>query len=139
MNYKKYVSQKFWSNIFSVPVVWLPLPFFILLDLIISLYQSICFPIYNIPKVKRSEYILIMDRNKLQYLNSLEKMGCMYCGYANGLLLYLKQIAGLTESYWCGIMHENKPGFKVQTSQIEQNFVPFGNEKAFNKKYNPKK
>jgi hypothetical protein len=60
----------------------------------------------------------------------------MYCGYANGLLLYVKEIAGRTEKYWCGIMHENKPGFKVQTEQIKDNFARFNDKDDFNKKYN---
>jgi hypothetical protein len=32
-------------------------------------------------------------------------------------------------------MHENKPGFKVQASQIEQDFARFGDKADFNKKY----
>jgi hypothetical protein len=59
----------------------------------------------------------------------------MYCGYANGLLLYLKEIAGRTEKYWCGIMHENKPGFKPQEYQKEKDFARFDDEEDFKKKY----
>jgi len=122
-----------------MPLIWLPLPFIILLDLACALYQFICFPIYKIERVKRSEYILIFDRNKLKYLYGLEKIGCMYCGYANGTLRYLKEIAGRTEKYWCGVMHEGKPGFKTQEDQVMQNFAKFGDEKDFLKKYDDKK
>ena len=59
----------------------------------------------------------------------------MYCGYANGFLLYAKEIAGRTEKYWCGIMHEKKPGFKVQTNQVAQKFARYGDEEDFRKKY----
>ena len=115
--------------------IWLPLPAFILLDILVSLYQFICFPIYGIKQVNRSTYILIFDRNKLQYLSPFQKVSCMYCGYGNGLLVYLKEIAGLTEKYWCGIMHETTPGFINQPSQKALNFAKFNDVKDFIKKY----
>ncbi|MFZ2310143.1 MAG: hypothetical protein WAW11_01205 [Patescibacteria group bacterium] len=135
MNYRKYRVSRLWLHIISMPFIWLPLPFLIIFDLTCSLYQLICFPIYKIKFVKRSEYILIMDRNKLAYLNTIEKIGCMYCGYTNGVLLYLKEVAGLTEKYWCGVMHEDKPNFKVQSNQIKQDFAKFGDKQDFQEKY----
>jgi hypothetical protein len=135
MDYRKYSDSRFWGNLVSVPFIWLPLLAIIWLDLAASLYQAVCFPLYGLEKVKRSTYILIRDRNKLAYLTGLEKLNCMYCGYANGFLLYAKEIAGRTEKYWCGIMHENKPGFKTQASQVEQNFARFGDEEDFKRKY----
>ena len=90
MQYRKFREQRKLNHIISVPFIWLPLLGFLFLDLLLSLYHAVCFPLYGLEKVKRSEYILILDRNKMQYLNPLEKMGCMYCGYANGLLLYLR-------------------------------------------------
>lgn len=135
MNYRKYRLSRLWLHIVSMPLIWLPLPFLIILDLTCALYQFVCFPIYGIKWVKRSEYILIMDRNKLAYLNGLEKIGCMYCGYANGVFLYLKEVAGQTEKYWCGVMHEEKVGFKMQTNQLDQNFARFNDEEDFKDKY----
>ncbi len=125
-------------HFFSGPLLWLPLPLFILIDILTALYQSVCFPIYGIEKVKRSTYISILDRNKLEYLTTMEKIGCMYCGYTNGLLVYLKEVAGLTEKYWCGITHEKKRGFINQQSQTEYNFARFDDEKDFIKKYGPR-
>jgi len=135
MNYRKYKTTRLWFHLLSLPFIWLPLPFIIALDLTGALYQLICFPIYKIDWVKRSEYILIFDRNKLKYLNGPEKLGCMYCGYVNGLLRYMKEVAGRTEKYWCGIMHEGRPGFKVQEDQISQDFARFGDEPDCQKKY----
>lgn len=135
MDYRKFREQRFWGNLLSSPFIWLPLIGIIILDVATSLYQAVCFPIYGLEKVKRSTYILVRDRNKLAYLKPLEKLDCMYCGYANGFLLYAKEIAGRTEKYWCGIMHEGKPGFKVQASQIEQDFAKFGDEEDCKKKY----
>ena len=135
MNYRKFQSQRVWGHLLTAPFIWLPLVALLLLDILATLFQAICFPIYRIEKVKRSTYILIMDRNKLAYLNPFEKIGCMYCGYSNGFFLYAKEIAGRTEKYWCGITHEAKPGFKPQTDQKERDFARFGDEADFHKKY----
>jgi len=135
MNYRKYQSQRVWLHFLTAPFIWLPLLALLLLDVLISIYQFICFPIYRIEKVKRSAYILVRDRNKLAYLNPLEKLACMYCGYSNGFLLYAKEIAGRTEKYWCGVKHEARPGFKPQADQTKQGFSDFGDEADFLKKY----
>jgi hypothetical protein len=135
MDYRKSQTKRVWGHLVTGPFIWLPLIPFIFLDILIEIYHHICFPLYGITKVKRSAYIRIIDRNKLRYLNPLEKIGCMYCGYVNGGLLYMKEIAGLTEKYWCGIMHENKPGFIAHDDQIKQDFAKFGDEADFKSKY----
>ena len=56
---------------------------FVLLDLFVTIYQAVCFPVYGIPKVERRTY-LVFDRHHLAYLNALEKLNCAYCAYANG-------------------------------------------------------
>lgn len=135
MDYRKYQSSRAVLHVITAPFLWLPLPFIIISDILSEIYQAICFPIYKIPKVKRSEYILIIDRNKLQYLSNFEKLGCMYCGYANGLFLYLKEVAGRTEKYWCGVMHENKPGFKAQIDQTKRGYAKYNDKSEFDSKY----
>jgi len=81
------------------PVIYgLILPL-LLLDLGLTVYQAICFPVYRINKVNRSDYI-VMDRWHLSYLNFMEKFNCAYCAYANGLLAYGTEIAARTEQYW---------------------------------------
>ncbi|HEY3857248.1 MAG TPA: hypothetical protein VGO67_22930 [Verrucomicrobiae bacterium] len=75
-----------------------------LLDFWASAYQFVCFPAYGIPKVLRREYI-ILDRNKLRYLNSIERLNCAYCAYVNGVIAYVQEIAGRTEQHWCPIKH----------------------------------
>jgi hypothetical protein len=77
---------------------------FLLLDVFLTVYQAICFPLYRIPKVQRSDY-LVVDRHNLGYLNIIERMNCVYCGYADGLLTYARQILSRTEMYWCPIKH----------------------------------
>ncbi len=75
-----------------------------LVDLFMSVYQAVCFPIYGIPKVKRADYIKL-DRRHLAYLNWAEKINCEYCGYANGVLACATEVAARTEQYWCPIKH----------------------------------
>lgn len=135
MDYRKFRTERFWKHLLSTPFIWLPLLPIIISDIFLSLFQRVCFPIYGIERVNRSVYILIMDRNKLAYLTPLEKIGCMYCGYVNGFFLYAKEVAGLTEKYWCGIKHQERPDFKIQTSQANLNFSAFGDEADFKKKY----
>ena len=63
-----------------------------------SAYQAVCFPIYGIDKVRRSEHF-IYDRAKLGYLNALEKLNFIYCSYGKGLISYTREIASRTEQY----------------------------------------
>lgn len=94
-------------NILTVPFIWGCLPPALLMDLAISIFQAICFPVYGIPKVKRGQYIVI-DRHALAYLNLIEKINCMYCGYFNGLINYIREIGARTEQYWCPIKHARR-------------------------------
>ncbi len=59
------------KNIITAPIIWTLLIPAMLLDLFISVYQRICFPVYGIPKVQRGDYIVI-DRQYLSYLNAIE-------------------------------------------------------------------
>ncbi|NOY39205.1 MAG: hypothetical protein GXO95_02955 [Nitrospirae bacterium] len=103
----KYVFNAEWFNILTVPIIWFGIFTAVFLDSFVTMYQSICFPVYKIPKVKRSDYIVI-DRHALKYLNAIEKLNCMYCGYFNGLIAYVQEIAARTEQYWCPIKHARK-------------------------------
>ena len=90
--------------ILTIPVIWSALIPALILDGVIYLYQLVSFPVYGIPRVKRGEYIII-DHQKLGYLNWMEKLNCIYCGYFNGLMGYLREVAARTEQYWCPIRH----------------------------------
>ncbi len=45
--------------------------------------------------------------NALVHL-ALEKLNCAYCSYANGVIAYVREIAGRTEQYWCPIKHARR-------------------------------
>ncbi len=102
-----YVFNASWLNILTAPVIWFGLVAAVFLDIVITIYQFICFPVYKIPKVQRNDYIVI-DRHELKYLNAIEKLNCVYCGYFNGLIAYVQEIAARTEQYWCPIKHAGK-------------------------------
>lgn len=95
------------SNVLSAPLVYALIVPMALYDLCLTIYQAVCFRLYRLPRVDRSRYIAI-DRHHLRYLNSMEKLNCMYCGYANGLLAYAAEISARTEQYWCPIKHAHK-------------------------------
>jgi hypothetical protein len=93
--------------VLTAPVVYSLIVPLVLLDLFVTAYQAACFPVYGIAKVRRADY-LVFDRHHLGYLNALEKLNCAYCSYANGLIAYVREIAGRTEKYWCPIKHARR-------------------------------
>ncbi len=129
---RKFRKNKYLYHPLTTILLILVAPFIVILDIIGEIYHRIAFRLCKIPLVKRKEHIKI-DRHKLKYLRWNEKLGCAYCGYANGFCSYITEIAGRTEKYWCGIQHQKSKGFKEQPHQ--KNFVKYGDEKAFKKKY----
>lgn len=93
--------------ILTSPVIYLGWIPFLLMDLFVTLYQTICFPVYRIPKVRRSEY-MVFDRERLPYLNLIERFNCFYCAYGNGVAAYTREVAARTEQYWCPIKHAQR-------------------------------
>jgi hypothetical protein len=100
----RFLRQTPLTFVLSAPAIYGMIIPLLILDLSITTYQHICFRIYRIPRVDRSEYMLI-DRHHLAYLNIIQKLNCMYCGYANGLMAYAREIAARTEQFWCPIKH----------------------------------
>ena len=94
-------------NLITGPIIYgLGLPL-VLFDLCITLYQALCFPIYRIARVRRTDYF-VYDRRHLEYLNVIERFHCTYCAYANGLIAYTCEIAARTEQYFCPIKHAHR-------------------------------
>ena len=95
------------QNLITGPIIYSMIFPMMLFDLFVSFYQFTCFPIYGIPKVKRSDY-MVFDRHQLGYLNFIEKFHCSYCEYGNGLMAYMTEILARTEEYFCPIKHAHK-------------------------------
>lgn len=123
----RYIRSSTFLVVLSAPVIYVcGLPF-LLLDLAVSVYQSICFPIYGIPKARREDY-LIFDRGHLAYLNPIEKLGCVYCSYANGLLAYIAEIGARTEQHFCPIKHARR---SLQLHSRDSHMLPYGDALAY--------
>jgi hypothetical protein len=78
-----YIREGDLLSLLTAPVTYslfLPL---VVLDLWVTLYQRLCFPIYRIASVPRRRYFAI-DRHRLAYV---------------------REIAARTEQYWCPIKH----------------------------------
>ena len=102
-----YITKAPLLHILSAPIIYSLIFPMVLLDISVSLYQHICFRIYHIPLVPRKDHILI-DRHHLAYLNVIEKCNCIFCGYVNGLIAYVREIAARTEKFWCPIKHTRR-------------------------------
>ena len=123
----RYVLHAKPRHILTAPIIY-PMIFpLLLLDAFVFLYQLICFPVYGIPKVRRSDY-LIFDHQDLAYLNLLEKINCAYCSYANGLMSYIKEIVARTEQYWCPIKHARRI---LQAHSRYSRFTDYGDGDAY--------
>lgn len=126
-NLFSYIIKSPILHLLSVPIVWAVLIPAWFLDLAVGIYQAICFPIYKIEKVKRSDYIIV-DRHRLKYLNAIEKLNCLYCSYFNGLMGYVSEISARTEQYWCPIRHATM--LKSMHGKYK-NFYDYGDSKNF--------
>ena len=111
----------------SSPLIYACVLPFLLLDAGVAVYQLVCFPIYGIPKVHRKDYVFF-DRGRLAYLNTIEKVGCIYCSYANGLLGLVTEIAARTEQHFCPIKHAH--ALRRAHSRYAS-FLPYGDAQAY--------
>ncbi|CAG1019282.1 hypothetical protein BURC_04154 [Burkholderiaceae bacterium] len=114
-------------HVASAPIIYALVFPLLLLDLSVTLYQFICFPLYRIPRVKRRDHFYF-DRTHLAYLNLLEKFNCAYCSYGNGLASYVREIVARTEQYWCPIKHARRV---LQAHPYYGGFADFGDAEGY--------
>ena len=107
MNFFRWLVTNRPQNLITGPIIYGMVVPMLMLDLCVSFYQWVCFPIYGITRVRRSDY-LVFDRRHLGYLNFIEKFHCTYCEYGNGLMSYMAEILARTEQYFCPIKHARK-------------------------------
>ncbi len=110
------------QNFLTMPIIYGMIVPLALFDLCITFYQMTCFPIYGVARVKRAHYI-VMDHQHLAYLNIIEKIDCMYCSYAVGMLGYAREITARTEQYFCPIKHAKKI---LSTHSRYEHFLDYG-------------
>lgn len=122
-----YIFRAELRHVVSAPVIYAVFFPLLLADLFVTLYQHICFPLYRIPRVRRSEHFFY-DRSHLAYLNVIEKFNCAYCAYANGLASYIREIVARTEQYWCPIKHARRV---LHAHPYYDGFVDFGDAEGY--------
>lgn len=125
----EYLSAFSILTVLTIPFIWAMMIPALLVDISVTIYQHICFPIYKIPKVKRSDYV-VMDRFNLFYLDQVEKINCWYCEYFNGVIYYVREIAARTEQFWCPIKHSKN--IKDKHSRYDY-FFEYGDYEAYRK------
>ena len=62
----------------------------------------------------------------------MQKLNCLYCDYANGVLAYASEVAGRTEWYWCPIKH---PDNAQRAHGHYDKFIEYGDGEDFPKKH----
>jgi hypothetical protein len=123
----RYVLSARLAFLITAPLIYLLVIPFALLDLFVTLYQRVCFPVYGIAIVERSDY-LVFDRAQLAYLNAIERLNCAYCSYANGIIGYVREVAARTEQYWCPIKHARRV---VGAHERYHRFSDYGDAEAY--------
>jgi len=124
-----FLSWEF-KNVLTWPFIYGMIFPLLLLDISMSIYQGFCFRIYGIRRVKRSDYFHV-KRHRLGYLNIVEKINCDFCGYANGLLAFTREVFARTEQYWCPIKH----AAKIKDPHVRyDSFMNYGEPEGFQAK-----
>lgn len=118
------------QNLLTAPIIYSMIVPMVLLDLTVTFYQWLCFPVYGIARVRRGDYI-VFDRNNLAYLNWFERLHCEYCAYGNGLIGYACEILARTEQYFCPIKHARKI---LGTHSHYNRFLAYGDADAYEAK-----
>jgi hypothetical protein len=129
----RFLRESSIPNLLTSPLIYSMVVPIALLDLWITIYQSVCFRVYGIARVRRSTYVVI-DRQHLAYLNAIEKLNCVYCGYANGVFAYIREVAGRTEQYWCPIRHARR--VRGPHPHYRQ-FVDYGDAEGYHRRLIP--
>ena len=131
----RYLLDAKLTSLLTAPVIYSMLLPLLLVDLGFSLYQQICFRAYGVPLVTRGRY-RVNDRYKLAYLNTIEKVNCTYCGYANGVMAYAREIISRTERHWCPIRHARHV---PDAHKRYPRFFPYGDARSWHEKLQDKR
>ena len=115
-------QRKSWRLFLSIPFIYIMVLPIGLLDVCVCIYQAVCFPLYDIKKVSRNQY-LRFDRAAHPGLDAIDRLQCNYCSYANGILSFAREVAKQTEYYWCPI--RNKIGGNFIAPEHHQDFAAY--------------
>jgi hypothetical protein len=123
----RYLLGADWRSLVTAPVIYSMIVPLAIMDLSFTVFQHVCFRAYGVPRVPRRDY-RVNDRQRLAYLNTIEKVNCLYCGYGNGVIAYAREIISRTEQYWCPIRHANRV---VDAHRRYPQFFAFGDAQGY--------
>ncbi|MET0014796.1 MAG: hypothetical protein ABW082_14620 [Sedimenticola sp.] len=126
----RYLREAKLRHVLTAPLIYALIIPVSLMDLLVSIYQQVCFRVYDVPLVRRSEYLAI-DRHQLAYLNVIEKFNCFYCSYANGVIAYSREVGARTEQFWCPIKHARRT--RDAHGRTER-FLDYGDAEAYRRR-----
>ena len=84
-------------HLVSAPFIYAMFVPLVALDACVSIYQAVCFRLWRIERVRRSDHFRI-DRHKLACLSGMQKLNCIYCSYANGALAFAADVVARTRA-----------------------------------------
>jgi hypothetical protein len=82
-----YLRRAKMKHIICLPIIWSCLLPAIVMDAVVSLYQMLCFSLFGIPKVKRSDHVVFDRRNSKVFIA------------VTILLLILATVTNIAQSY----------------------------------------
>lgn len=94
-------------EVLSIPFIYMMVVPALILDIFLFIYQQTALRLYKVPLVRRRDYI-VYERKKLDYLNWIQKLNCLYCSRVNWLFSYAVEVAWRTEKYWCPIKYASR-------------------------------
>lgn len=127
----QFLRESGFMEVITSPFIYSLIVPLALLDLFVFVYQQVCFRVYRIPILHRGRFI-VKDRQKLAYLNGLEKLNCIYCGYATGVIALAREVAARTEQYWCPVKHAR--GARPPHER-HRDFIDYGDAKGYSEGY----
>lgn len=105
MIFRARVAQRGWGRLLAAGVLmYAYAAAFLFVDLLARFGQATVLRLCGIPPVDRRKYIAL-DRGRAPFLTSFDRFNCNYCGYANGVLAWAREIVHQVERYWCPLRH----------------------------------
>ena len=126
----QYLTHANLMTVLTAPIIYAMVVPLAVIDVAFTLYQHTCFRVYRIPRVRRRDHVVI-DRHHLAYLNTIEKLNCVYCGYGNGVIAYAREITARTEQYWCPIRHARRT---ADPHHRMEKFIDYGDAQGWHDK-----
>ena len=105
MIFRARVAQRGWARVLAAGVLmYAYAAAFVVVDLLARFGQATVLRLCGIPPVDRRRYIAL-DRGRVPPLSAFDGFNCNYCGYANGVLAWAREIVRRVEHYWCPVRH----------------------------------